>query len=70
MPRFLVQRAAAHRPEPTTPEGVFWLHSYVTTDGRASFCLYDAPDMAAVPRGPTDRVAEVEVLDPFFSPSG
>jgi hypothetical protein len=47
---------------------VIWLHSYVTTDGRASFCLYDGPDMEAIPRGPTDSVTEVEVLDPFVSP--
>ena len=65
MPRFLVQRAAAHRPEPATPEGVKWLHTYVTTDGRASFCLYDAPDADAIPHGPSDRVAEVETVDPF-----
>jgi hypothetical protein len=65
MPRYLVQRTAGHRPEPT-PEGVNWLHSYVTTDGRASFCLYDGPDIDAIPRGPTDSITEVEVLDPFL----
>jgi Protein of unknown function (DUF4242) len=64
MPRFLVQRPAADRPEPI-PEGVIWLHSYVTTDGLASFCLYDAPDIDAIPRGPSDSVAEVETRDPF-----
>ena len=64
MPRYLVQRTAPHRPEPT-PEGVIWLHSYVTTDGRASFCLYDGPDQSAIPCGPTDSVTEVDMVDPF-----
>ena len=67
MPRYLVQRTAAQRPQPTTPDGVFWLHSYVTADGRASFCLYDAPDVESIPVGPADSVSEVHVLDPFSS---
>ena len=62
MPRFLVQRAA---PQPIAPEGVIWLHSYVTTDGRASFCLYDAPNADVIPRGPGDSVSEVETVDAF-----
>jgi hypothetical protein len=65
MPRFLVQRTAPQALDPDTPTGVFWLHSYVTTDGRASFCLYDAPNIEAVPHGPADSITEVEVLDPF-----
>jgi len=62
MPRFLVQSTA---PQPHTPANVIWLHSYVTTDGQASFCLYDAPNANAIPRGPGDSVSEVDTVDPF-----
>jgi uncharacterized protein DUF4242 len=67
MPRYVVHRTSAHSLDVTTPEGVIWLHSYVTADRATSFSVYDAPSADAVPRGPSDSVSEVEVLDPFVT---
>jgi hypothetical protein len=86
MPRYLVERTfvAGHTlPDReqdrqvrsifdvnNTVEGVTWLHSYVSGDRRRTFCLYDAPDPAALRRAaernhlPIDRITEVHVLDP------
>jgi uncharacterized protein DUF4242 len=53
-------------------EGVTWLHSYVTSDGAKTFCIYDAPSPAAIrsvaeKNGlPVDTITEVTVLDPYF----
>jgi Protein of unknown function (DUF4242) len=53
-------------------EGVTWVHSYVTGDKRASFCVYDGPNPEAIRRAaganqlPVDRITEVRVLDPYF----
>jgi hypothetical protein len=53
-------------------EGVTWVHSYVTTDRKFTFCIYDAPDPDAIRRVaqrnnlPVDRITEVRVLDPYF----
>jgi hypothetical protein len=52
--------------------GVTWVHSYVTPDRTATFCIYDGPSpeairMAAETNGlPVDRITEVRVLDPYF----
>jgi hypothetical protein len=54
-------------------EGVTWVHSYVTTDKRKTFCVYDGPSPEAIRRAaevnqlPVDRVTEVRVLAPYFS---
>ncbi len=51
---------------------VTWLHSYVSADRRATFCIYDAPDPEAIRRAaavnelPVDTITEVSVLDPYF----
>jgi len=51
---------------------VTWIHSYVSTDGTKSFCVYDAPSPEAIRRTaksnqlPVDRITEVRVLDPYF----
>lgn len=88
MPRYLVERSfpqGLHIPVDETgvtacqavigknaAEGVTWVHSYVTTDKRTSFCVYDGPDPDAVRRAasgnqlPVDRITEVRVLDPYF----
>ena len=88
MPRFVVQRTFPDGLEiPTTPAGaasclavvennaeesVTWVTSYVALDRRLTFCVYDAPDPAAIERAatanglPMDRVTEVRVLDPYF----
>ena len=53
-------------------EHVSWVHSYVSTDKRTTFCVYDGPSPEAVRRAaqrnglPVDRITEVRVLDPFF----
>jgi uncharacterized protein DUF4242 len=53
-------------------DGVTWLHSYVSEDGKKSFCAYDAPTPEAIRRAarrnnlPVDRIIEVRILDPYF----
>jgi hypothetical protein len=53
-------------------QGVTWLHSYVSEDGRRSFCLYEGPTPEAIRRAaaanrlPVDRITQVSVLDPYF----
>ncbi len=52
--------------------GVTWVHSYVSSDKRKTFCIYDAPDEAAIRLAatqnglPIDTVTQVSVLDPYF----
>lgn len=88
MPRYLVQRTFAEGLGiPATADGaarclevvdhnagfgVTWGHSYITTDGSLSYCIYEGPSPEAVRRAaavnglPVDRVTEVRVLDPYF----
>ena len=88
MPRYVVERTFPHGlaipvteagaqtcvdvVENNTPEAVTWLHSYVTTDKRKTFCIYDGPNPEAIRRAasrnslPVDRITEVSVLDPYF----
>ena len=53
-------------------EDVFWLHSYVSTDKKKTFCICEAPSPEAIRRAanrnklPLTRITEVLVLDPFF----
>jgi len=53
-------------------DDVTWIHSYVSSDRRRSFCLYDAPSPEAIRRTakrnnlPVDRITRVNVLDPYF----
>ena len=53
-------------------DGVTWIHSYVSDDGKKTFCTYDAPSPEAIRRTarrnslPVDRITEVRVLDPYF----
>ena len=88
MPRYLVERTFADGlqipadeqgakaclavVDTNATEGVTWVHSYVTTDKRTTFCVYDGPSPEAI-RGaaernrlPVDRITEVRVLDPYF----
>jgi hypothetical protein len=52
--------------------GVTWVHSYVSTDKKTTFCIYDGPDEQAIRDAaqtnglPVDSVTEVSVLDPYF----
>lgn len=53
-------------------KGVTWIHSYVTTDKKHTFCIYDGPSPEAIRKTaeknglPVDRITEVRVLDPYF----
>jgi hypothetical protein len=48
------------------------VHSYVTSDKKKTFCIYDGPDEAAIREAakhsgvPVDTVTQVSVLDPYF----
>ena len=52
--------------------GVTWLHSYVSEDGRKTFCVYDGPSPEAIRRAaarnqlPIARITQVRVLDPYL----
>ena len=52
--------------------GVTWVHSYVSHDGRKTFCVYDAPTPEAIRKTaqrnelPVDRITRVRVLDPYL----
>jgi hypothetical protein len=51
---------------------VTWVHSYVSTDKKKTFCVYDGPSPEAIRRTagrsklPVERITEVRVLDPYF----
>ena len=53
-------------------EHVTWVHSYVTSDKKKTFCIYDAPSPEAIRRVaeknglPVNKITEVTVLDPYF----
>jgi len=53
-------------------DNVTWVHSYVTSDKRKTFCIYDAPSPEAIRTAakrnnlPVDRITQVSVLDPYF----
>ena len=53
-------------------DNVSWVHSYVTTDHKKTFCIYDAPSPEAIRKAaeknglPVDNITEVSVLDPYF----
>jgi len=53
-------------------DSVTWIRSYVSEDGKKSFCEYDAPSPEAIRRTarrnnlPVDRITQVRVLDPYF----
>ena len=53
-------------------DNVTWLHSYVTTDKKKLFCIYDAPSPEAIRNAaarnhmPVDNIVQVSVLDPYF----
>lgn len=88
MPRYLVERtfpSGLHIP--CTDDGanaclnvvnqnaqgaVTWVQSFVASDKQKSFCVYDAPDPAAIHMAaernglPVDRITEIRVLDPYF----
>ena len=52
--------------------GVTWVHSYVSTDSKQTFCIYDGPSPESIRKVaernglPVSRITEVSVLDPYF----
>jgi hypothetical protein len=64
----MCRRVASNNAE----DNVTWLHSYVSEDGRKTFCVYEAPSPEAIRRAarrnnlPVDRITEVRILDPYF----
>jgi len=58
--------------ESNLADQVTWVHSYVSTDKKKTFCVYDAPSPEAIRRTasrnklPVGRITEVNVLDPYF----
>ena len=89
MPRYVVERTFAEGLNiSATSEGaadcravvernadwaVTWLHSYVSADGKTTFCIYEAPTPEAIRKAaaqnrlPVDRIVRVRVLDPYFN---
>jgi hypothetical protein len=55
-------------------DDVTWLHSYVSEDGKKSFCMYEAASPEAIRRSaarndlPVDSITCVRVLDPYPYP--
>ena len=53
-------------------DNVTWVHSYVTSDKKKTFCIYDGPSPEAIRRVaqmnrlPVNQITEVQVLDPYF----
>jgi len=88
MPRFMVERtfpaglavpmtdggatACLSIVDKNADKGVTWVHSYVSTDKKKTYCIYDGPDETAIRKAaeanglPVDTVSEVRVLDPYF----
>jgi hypothetical protein len=88
MPRYLIERnfpdglsipmnaegrkAVAGVVANNAEQGVTWVHSYVSPDRKATFCIYDAPAPEAIRKVaernglPVSRITEVSVLDPYF----
>jgi Protein of unknown function (DUF4242) len=58
--------------ESNLADQVTWIHSYVSTDKKKSFCVYDGPSPEAIRRTatrsklPIGNITEVRVLDPYF----
>lgn len=52
--------------------GVTWVHSYVTSDRKQTYCVYDGQNPEAIRKVaernglPVSRITEVSVLDPYF----
>ena len=52
--------------------GVTWIQSFVSSDKKQTFCVYDAPSPEAIRQVaqknalPADKITEVRVLDPYF----
>ena len=86
MPRYLVERTFPDGLRLSADDGgaeiyqvllnnsedsVTWLHSYVSSDRKKTFCICDAPSPEAIRRTatrnnlPVDRITKVNILDPY-----
>jgi hypothetical protein len=84
MPRYLIERTMPNRWHVGTDiddgcrqiierngDDVTWLHSYLSEDGRKSFCVYEAPSPEALRKSaarnnlPVDSITSIRVLDPY-----
>jgi hypothetical protein len=80
MPRYVVERTFSDglpverylaQVEGNADEGVTWIHSYVSDDGR-TYCVLDGPSPEAIRKAaahsrlPVGRITEVRVLDPYL----
>jgi hypothetical protein len=51
---------------------VTWVQSFVSSDRKQTFCIYDAPSPEAIRQAaqksalPVNKITEVRVLDPYF----
>jgi hypothetical protein len=58
--------------ESNAADEVTWVVSYVSSDKKKTFCVYDGPSPEAIRRTasrnklPVERITEVRVLDPYF----
>jgi hypothetical protein len=58
--------------ESNAADEVTWVVSYVSTDKKKTFCVYDGPSPEAIRRTasrnklPVERITEVRILDPYF----
>jgi hypothetical protein len=88
MKRYMVERSFPERSDiPLNEEGcliiqgvvfnnaeehVVWIHSYVSTDKKKTYCKYEAPSPEAIrqaadkDRITVDKIIELSVLDPYF----
>ena len=82
MPLFLIERQFADL-VPTDPEteavvkqvndeiGIQWLFSFLSADKRKTYCLYEAPNAAAIRAAaerlgiPADTIVEVDGIGPY-----
>ena len=52
--------------------GVTWVQSFVSSDRKQTFCIYDAPTPEAIRNAaqknalPVNKITEIRVLDPYF----
>jgi hypothetical protein len=81
MPRYLVERVfpdgwsvdpdACRRIVEQNGDDVTWVQSFVSDDGRRSFCVYEALSPEAIRKGaarnglPVDSITSIRVLDPY-----
>lgn len=81
MPRFIIERNYAERLEVTKElsdrvqqindaEGVKWVFSFLSADKRKTYCLYEAPSVAAIRVAaeraglPADVITQVDEINP------